>query len=98
MAVDCAAMNAKGIMHQCRRFEILAAIGASFFRNFKSKSGTGVIDLLMPNFPKFVKGQCCNGTRTSEKWALGGQRLSNPLHQAEALRFSAAKPQPKEAL
>src|SRR5215211_4328309 len=31
-----------------RRFEVPTALGASSGRNFKSKSGTGIIDLLVP--------------------------------------------------
>src|SRR5215467_6589396 len=42
---------------QCRRFEVPAPAAANSFRNFKSKSGTRIICLLVPLLlPKFVSG------------------------------------------
>src|SRR2546427_10718710 len=37
-----------GWPHQCRRFEVPTAVAAGSFRNFKSKSGTRIINLLVP--------------------------------------------------
>src|SRR5215467_4990295 len=40
---------------QCRRFEVPTPAAANSFRNFKSKSGTRIICLLVPLLlPKFV--------------------------------------------
>src|SRR5215467_2667698 len=33
---------------ECRRFEVPTPLAASSFRNFKSKSGTRIIELLVP--------------------------------------------------
>src|SRR5947208_10228019 len=44
-----------GQLTQCRRFEVPTPPAANSVRNFKSKSGTGIIELLVPLlFPKFV--------------------------------------------
>src|SRR5262249_5139827 len=39
---------ARGLPRQCRRFEVPTTPAASSFRNFKSKSGTRIVCLLVP--------------------------------------------------
>src|SRR5215475_14380860 len=54
--------------HECRRFEVPTRSVARSLRNFKSKSGTRTICLLVPlSLPKFVT-ECAAG-RTSEAGA-----------------------------
>src|SRR5499427_9613394 len=64
----------------CRRIEVPTPLAASSFRNFKSKSGTRIIELLVPlSLPKFVPEPSFNGRRTSEAGALAHRRQYHAL-------------------
>src|SRR5262245_12208066 len=70
-------------MPQCRRFEVPAPPAANSSRNFKSKSGTGIINLLVP----LCFRSSCQVVRTSKAGhqSLAEQALSSvvqPLDQA----------------
>jgi hypothetical protein len=46
--------DGEAVWYQRRRFEVPAVIAASFHQELQIESGTGILSLLVPFFPKFV--------------------------------------------
>jgi hypothetical protein len=65
-ARECGTINGKWHCHCAADFEVPAALVANSVRNFKSKSGTRIISLLVPFASEVRVSGCGDVSRTSE--------------------------------
>src|SRR6266699_5953239 len=86
-----------GQLTQCRRFEVPTPPAANSVRNFKSKSGTRIIELLVPLlFPKFVSERAEVDHELRKRGTSACRRAMAPMRRGAPLLLIAVGPEPLE--